>query len=203
MNQWDKFNVKMLEFSSRLQVELKISVEESCELASILEKDILALPKEEMLKFKTEMFVELAERMNELKANENFMDFADVFQGKNGLDPALTRAQVICQLYISFVYLGESCFVKMRKISLSGTALRKCCSYLTDFPVRGVRNSVAHSNWNYTKNCDGLIFHYFKDEARTELATTVFNQLDLEFSSRLAKIVSYVIFQTTRDLAKV
>ncbi len=72
--------------------------------------------------------------------------------------PQLTRAQVIVQNYICFVYLGEACFQVLRREAPTGSTVKRCCRFLTDNPVRAFRNAVAHGNWKYTPEFSGLEF---------------------------------------------
>jgi hypothetical protein len=94
------------------------------------------------------------------------MDFVNQVKVESGNVPPLTRAQVAYQLYVVFVYLGDSCFNQLRKRAVSGSVLKKCCKYLTDGPVRGLRNAVAHSNWRYADDFTGIVFLYFEDEQK-------------------------------------
>jgi len=46
-----------------------------------------------------------------------------------------------------FVYLGDACFVRLRKALPRASATGRCCRYLTDSPIRAFRNAIAHGNW--------------------------------------------------------
>jgi hypothetical protein len=106
---------------------------------------------------------------------------------------------VVCQLYVVFVYLGGACFLRLRKAATTGSTLKKCCVYLTDNPVRGLRNAVAHSNWRYTDDFSGILFHYFEDEQRTKWKEYTVTQLELDFWDKLARVTAYAAFQTISE----
>jgi hypothetical protein len=72
--------------------------------------------------------------------------------------PAVVRAQAVTEIYICFVYLGEACFGVLRKELPSVSVTRKCCKFLSENPVRALRNAIAHSNWQYLPDFSGLEF---------------------------------------------
>jgi len=129
------------------------------------------------------------------------MDFATKIQSTSGTHAVLTRAQVVYQLYTVFVYLGDACFSRLRKVAASGTVLKKCSTYLTDDHVRGLRNAVAHANWRYSDDFSGITFHYFRDQQKTDLVRYTVTQLELDFWDKLARITAYASFQTIHEVA--
>jgi hypothetical protein len=119
------------------------------------------------------------------------MDAAQTVQ----MDPFVARAQVIVQNYICFVYLGDSCFTVLKKHSPEGSATKKCCSFLTDNPVRAFRNSMAHGNWGYTDDGQGLEFWARKGSGPAEpLVRWELSQLNLNFWKDLACCTAYAAF---------
>jgi len=109
--------------------------------------------------------------------------------------PGLTRAQVIAQNYISFVYLGDACFKTIRKCAPTGSVTKRCCRFLTDNPVRAFRNAVAHANWKYKSDFSGLIFWSRKGNDPTEEPSRFeVSQVDLGFWQALARCVAYVAY---------
>ncbi len=129
------------------------------------------------------------------------MDFAHRQQATSGTFAPLTRAQVVCHLYVVFVYLGDACFSRLRKSAATESTLKKCCVYLTDYPVRGLRNAVAHSNWRYTDDFPGILYHSFEDEQRTKRKDYTVTQLELDFWDKLARVTAYAAFQTINEVA--
>jgi hypothetical protein len=198
---WNKFDDIMRKFSPRLREDLGLTPPTSNCLASTIAAEVKALPKEVLCAIRDEDVVGLQRRIEELGAFERFMDFAHRQQATSGTFAPLTRAQVVCQLYVVFVYLGDACFSRLRKSAATGSTLKKCCVYLTDYPVRGLRNAVAHSNWRYTEDFSGILFQYFEDEQRTSRMDYTVTQLELDFWDKLARVTAYAAFQTINEVA--
>jgi hypothetical protein len=189
-------------YSPMLRDELGLTPPASNCLASTIASEVLALPRDILLSIRDEDMVGLQRRVEELVAFEHFMTFASQIQTTSGNYPPLTRAQVVSQLYIVFVYLGDACFSRLRKAAASGSVLKKCCKYLTDYPIRGLRNAVAHSTWHYASDVAGLTFYYFKDEMKTERSQYTVKQLEFDFWDQLARVTAYATFQTIYEATK-
>jgi hypothetical protein len=129
------------------------------------------------------------------------MDFSTHIQSSSSGFAPLTRAQVAYQLYTVFVYLGDSCFTRLRKLAPSGSVLKRCCKYLTDDHVRGLRNAVAHANWRYSDDFSGIDYSYFRDEQKTVTVSYTVKQLELAFWDKLARVTAYASFQTIHEMA--
>lgn len=135
--------------------------------------------------------VPLRDRITELTAFQAFMDYVP----RASTNPALTRAQVITQNYVCFVYLSEACFRALLKESKSGSVTRQCCKFLTNNPVRAFRNAIAHSNWTYAANFDGLIFWARKGSDQNEPLTRFeLSQSELDFWQTLSRGVAYAAY---------
>jgi hypothetical protein len=196
---WNKLDEIMRQFSPRLREDLSLTPPTSNCLASTIAAEVKALPADVLRAIRDEDVVGLRHRTEELVAFERFMDFARQEQAKSGVFPPLTRAQVVCQLYVVFIYLGDACFSRLRKSAATGSALKKCCVYLTDNPVRGLRNAVAHSNWRYTDDFSGILYHYFEDEHKTKWKDYTVTQLELDFWDKVARVTAYAAFQTINE----
>jgi hypothetical protein len=196
LRSWSKLDDIMRKFSPRLRDDLGLTPPASNSLASTIASEVQALPHEVLHAIRDEDIVGLQRRVDELVAFERFMDFVNQVQKQSGIVPPLTRAQVTCQLYTVFVYLGDACFTRLRKSAASGSVLKKCCKYLTDYPVRGLRNAVAHSSWRYADDFTGIVFHYFEDEQKTKRTDYTVTQLELDFWDKLARVTAYAAFQT-------
>jgi hypothetical protein len=119
------------------------------------------------------------------------MDFASTVRGQ----PAVTRAQVIVQNYICFVYLGEATFRALRKVAPTGSVLKRCCQFLTDNPVRAFRNALSHSNWTYRADFRGLVFWARKGSDPTEeMSRFEVDQQELNFWQSLSRAVAYAAY---------
>jgi len=191
----------MRQYSPRLCEDLGVTPQTSNCLASSIATEVKSLPAEVLCAIRDEDIVGLERRLDELVAFELFMNYAHDWQAKSGRFAPLTRAQVVCQLYVAFVYLGDACFTRLRKSAATGSTLKKCCKYLTDNPVRGLRNAVAHSNWRYTEDHTGIRFHYFEDEQMTKGKDYTVKQLELDFWDKLARVTAYAALQTINEVA--
>ena len=108
---WTKLDGIMCQYSSKLRDDLSIPPQASRSLASSIAADVLALPPEVRRRIRDDDTIGLQKRVNELRAFEGFMDLAAELQRTSGSYAPLTRAQVICQLYVVFVYLGDACLL--------------------------------------------------------------------------------------------
>lgn len=196
---WTKLDSIMRQFSPRLRDDLGLTPPASNNLASTIAAEVQALPHDVLRSIRDEDVIGLRQRLDELVAFERFMDFASQVQAKSGSIAPLTRAQVTYQLYIVFVYLGDACFTRLRKSAVSGSVLKRCCKYLTDYPVRGLRNAVAHASWRYADDFTGIVFHYFEDEQKTKRTDYTVTQLELDFWDKLARVTAYAAFQTINE----
>jgi hypothetical protein len=126
-----------------------------------------------------------------LRGFQMFMDIVNSVEP----NPGVIRSQVITQNYICFVYLGDACFKALRKATPSGNVTRKCCQFLTDNPVRALRNSLAHANWTYREDYSGLVFWARKGSDPGEsLARFEADQNDVNFWQALSRCVAYVAY---------
>jgi hypothetical protein len=197
---WDNLDGIMRQFSPRLRDDLGLTPPTSNFLASTIAAEVRRLPPEVLRSIRDEDEIGLQRRIDELVAFESFMTFANEVQITHKNFAPLTRAQVLCQLYTVFVYLGEACFLKLRKSAASGSVLKKCCKYLTDHPVRGLRNAIAHSSWRYADDLGGIVFHFFENEQKTKRIEYNVKQLELEFWDKLARVTAYAAFQTIIEI---
>jgi hypothetical protein len=200
---WDKLDEVMRQYAPKLRDDLRIDFPFSNGLASAIASDVGCMSAESLLGIANNDMVGLSRRIDELVAFEHFMDFSHSWQATRGAWGPLTRAQVVSQLYVVFVYLGDACFARLRSLAPDKSVLKKCCGYLNDFPVRGLRNAVAHANWCYTDDFTGIRFHYHKDEDRTVRADYTVSQLELDFWDKLARVTAYAAFQTIIERLRV
>ncbi len=199
MNDWTILDNQMRSFAPYFRDELKITPPESNALASSLFEEINAIPTTELAPLLSEQYVHPSDRLDELKAFQSFMDILNTAPRHLGL----TRAQVITQNYISFVYLGDACFKTLKKCSPSGSVTKRCCKFLTDNPVRAFRNAIAHANWKYRPDYPGLIFWARKGNDPNEpMAQYEVNQKDCDFWQALSRCVAYVVYTTISDKQK-
>jgi len=178
----------MQQWSTRLRDYLKIHPPESNQLATTIAKEVAALPDDAKEQAKASSQIALAVRLEELLAFQRFMDHLHAVSRPK---PVEVRAQVVYQNYICFVYLGESCFNVLKKRLPSGSTAKKCCTFLTNNPVRALRNAVAHSNWRYLSDFSGLEYWARKGEAKEPMVRFEVSQQDLSFWQALARCTAY------------
>ncbi len=185
-------------FSGRLRTAVGLTGDEAAKVATLVAAEVRFLEPSERAAVFAASPIPLGNRLEELSAFQTFMDMATRVRG----DPALTRAQVIVQNYVCFVYLSEACFFALRKNSKPGSVTRRCCEFLTDNPIRAFRNAIAHSNWSYAPDFAGLVFWARKGSNPGEMLTRFeVSQDDLGFWQALSRGVAYAAY-TSIDAAK-
>jgi len=183
---------QMAQWASKLRDDLKLPSSACNRLASALHGEITQLDAQAILSDIGANRVPIGKRHDELRAFQAFMDFASTMSDK----PEIVRAQVIVQNYVCFVYLGNGLFKALRCRAEQGTVTNRCCKFLTDNPVRAFRNAIAHANWTYTNDFEGIEFWARKgDDPNEELNKFIVPKQDLNFWQMLARCVAYVAIQ--------
>jgi hypothetical protein len=189
---------QMRHWSARLRDDLKIVPPESDSLASTIALEVQGLPFEAKERVREASLIPLEARLDELEAFQKWMDLIQ----RSKPHPAVVRAQVITQLYLCFVYLGEACFGVLRKELPVRSIGRKCCTFLTENPIRALRNAVAHSNWSYLPDFSGLEFWAKKGSDPNEQPSRfVVLQEELTFWQALARCTAYASYLTLSPTA--
>lgn len=124
--------------------------------------------------------VPLRARYDELGAFQRWMDLS-----MDTEDPAVTRARVIVQNYICFVYLPESLFEDLNSGSQPGSVLRRCAAFLTTHRVHAFRNAIAHADWTYSPDFAAIDF-WKRDGSSFNVS-----QQELNFWQTLSRGVAY------------
>ena len=166
-------DLKMREWSHRLRSDVRVSQEASERLATTIYREILALGKIELFDFSDP--ISYAERFNELAL---FLNCMAEYPARK-VNPLLNRAFFTLSNYVCFVYLGDTCFTRLRKALPEGTA-KRCCRYLTDNPIRALRNAVAHGNWRVS---DGVLHFWARrgDDPNEPMSEFRASDADREF----------------------
>jgi hypothetical protein len=189
---WSAMDHQMAFYATELQAELKLSDDSCRKLATTIAAEVRFLPMETKIQIRLASPVPMSVRFEELLAFQRWMDLAH-----KANNPILTRAQVITQNYICFVYLSEACFAVLRKKAPIGSISRRCAKYLTDNPVRSFRNAVAHSNWQYKSDFGGLIYWSRKGDEKDEPLTKFeVDRQKLNFWQSLSRCVAYAMYQS-------
>jgi hypothetical protein len=187
---WKHLDVQIQKFSSFLRDELKLDAEQSNRFATAVSQDLENLKPELKKALKSSSVIPIKDRLDELIAFQGWMDASLKVN-----NPGVTRARVITQNYICFVYLGESCFSILKKNLPSGSPTRKACQFLTDNPIRAFRNAIAHANWKYKADYSGIEFWARKgSDANESMVKWEVNQTALGFWQALSRTVAYVTF---------
>jgi len=188
---WKHLDNQMQAFTARLTNEVKLSPEMAAKLATTISSDVRFLSSEQKQQIRTASPVPLEDRLAELQAFQGWMDQASQIRN----NPFVTRAQVLSQNYICFVYLPEACFRILAKVCSSGSAARKCGQYLSNNPIRAFRNAIAHANWTYRADFGALVYWARKgDNPADPLERFEVEQSDLAFWQSLSRCVAYAAY---------
>ncbi len=172
----------------RLRDDFRIPAADSQHLATAIFNELITLPNlkaqlvDETLSFNV--------RFNELAC---FMNFLAERRSYGPISLLENRAHLILSNYVCFVYLGESCFARLRKLAPSGSTSRKCYQFLTDNPVRAFRNAIAHANWSVS---EGSITYWARkgDNQDEPLTQSEVSDEELKFWFSLALCVAKSTF---------
>ena len=182
---------QLAQFSDQLVARASLNTEEARKVGTSIAAETRFLEPNARSSIFAASPVPLQERINELSALQTFMKTAARIQN----DPSVTRAHVVVQNYISFVYLGEVCFRALLKASQPGSVTRRCCKFLTDNPARAFRNALAHVSWTYKPDFRGLVFWSRKGSDPNEALTRFeVSQSELDFWQMLSKTVGYAAY---------
>ena len=189
----ETLDAQMSAFTAELSTHVGVHTPRSKQLATTVAQDVASLgpdARDDLLSFGN---VTAQDRLDELVCFQAFMDRC---RGESP-DPALSRAQVIVQNYVCFVYLGDSCFKSLKRLLPSGSVGRKCSTFLTNNPVRAFRNAVAHANWRYLPEYRGLEYWARKgsDPNEPSVRWEVSGEA-LFFWQALARSVAYATYLT-------
>jgi hypothetical protein len=182
---------QLARFSRELVTDIHLTEKEASKVATLVASEMRFLDHQSKAQIIGDGPVPIRARLDELRAYQRWTEIAF----RTNADPAIVRAQVITQLYVCFVYLGEACFRVLRSVHQPGSVTRRCCKYLTDNPVRAFRNSIAHSNWLYAEDYSGLIYWARKGSEPDEpLSRFEVSQDQLDFWQSLARGVAYAAY---------
>jgi hypothetical protein len=180
------FDAKLATFSSKLRDDLKISPPESNALASAIRAELRAADIASLPTLAGDSPLALRDRFHEINQLLSWLEQSSSMENQYGQFMALN--------YFCFVYLGQTCFTVLRKELPPQSIARRCCTYLTDNPVRAFRNALAHGNWRLTLDRSAVDFWARKGSDPTEPLTRFrFSEDDLHFSQYLAAATAYAV----------
>jgi hypothetical protein len=178
-------------FSGKLRKAVGLKEGETAKVATLIAAEARFLEPSQRAAIFAASPAPLRNRLEELTAFQAFMDMASRIRG----NPPLTRAQMIVQNYVCFVYLSEACFRALLKNSKAGSVTHRCCKFLTDNPVRAFRNAIAHSNWSYAPDFRSLVFRARKGTDPNESPSRFeVSQGELDFWQKLSRGVAYASY---------
>jgi hypothetical protein len=181
----------MSAYTEDLRNGVKLSDEICGKLATAISADVRFLSGEIKDKIRNASPVPIKNRLEELKAFQGWMEFSNDIKS-----PFITRARVVAQNYICFVYLSEACFAVLRKHAPLQSTVRKCSVFLTDNPIRAFRNAIAHSNWQYNEDCTSLLYWARQGENPDEpLSQFEVDNQTLRFWQSLSRCTAYAIYE--------
>jgi hypothetical protein len=188
---WLYLDTQMQAFSARLTNEVKLTPEMATKLATTIAADVRFLSPEQKAEIRAASPVPLEDRLAELQAFQGWMDQAHTIRN----NPFVTRAQVLSQSYICFVYLPEACFRILAKSCPSGSAAKKCAQFLSNNPVRAFRNAIAHANWTYRADFGAIVYWARKgSDQDAPLERFEVENTDLSFWQSLSRCVAYAAY---------
>ncbi len=184
---------QVYKFQEELTSELGLSQIEAIRVCSTIATEISSLPSKIIKNFIHESVIPLSVRHEELKAFQGWMEISN-----NLKNPFVTRAQLITQNYVCFIYLKDSCFEFLARKMPKSTMTSKCCKFLVSGNVRKFRNGFAHGNWSYLPDFSGIEVWSLQDARipNSSLVQTVVTQEQLNFWQTLARAVAYAIYET-------
>jgi hypothetical protein len=184
---WQSLDQQMAPFAERLKSEVKVPSEAASKLATTIAADVRFLPAEAKAELRASTPVAIKDRLAEVQSFQAWMDVAHTVR-----NPNITRAQVITQNYICFVYLPESLFHVLAKHCPQGSVARKTAQFLSNNPIRAFRNAVAHANWTYRSDFGALVYWARKgSEPNEPLQRFEVEQGELAFWQSLSRCLAY------------
>jgi hypothetical protein len=184
-------NNQMLCWATRLINDLKLNLPEANNISTTISNEVRSLSTDMKKKLVASSPISPKDRLEELVAFQGWMDYAHNI----GNNPFITRAQVITQNYICFVYLGDGLFKALQACLPVPKVTGRICRFLLNNPVRAFRNAIAHSNWRYLSDFSGIEFWSKKgsdpDEQPVRFEVL---QNDLNYWQALARCTAYSAF---------
>lgn len=183
-------------FGKKLKNEVELTTKESLKVATLVAADVRFLPPKVKAEIVAASPVPIAARLEELIVFQNWSELASSITQT----PTVTRAQVIVQNYICFVYLKDACFEILHKRAIHGSVAFRCAGYLSQGSVRDFRNAFSHANWCYKSDFSGLECWVLRDFRRKDGSMRKFevSQQDLNFWQTLSRGVAYATYEQLR-----
>ncbi len=196
MRDWFQIDRQLLPWETKLRDDVGLSSSQASSLASSISREVALLAPSNQDQLRHTSPIPLTSRLEEIKAFQLWMDIA---HGTS--HPAVTRAQVITQNYICFVYLKESWFEMLHQEMTPDTATFLCLTFLLSEPLRRFRNAFAHGNWRYLQDFSGIEFWARAKDLGTQEVRSEVLQLEFDFWQTLSRCTAYASMLTLAEMA--
>jgi hypothetical protein len=183
-------------FRSELEQLVGLTGDESTKVATLCAADVRFLPVQVKDEIRSASLVPIQARLDELAAFQAWNDIALA----SAPHPAVTRAQVVVQNYICFVYLKDACFGVLASHAAASSVASRCAAFLSTGSVRDFRNAFSHANWCYKPDFSGLECWVLADPRNKSGAIRHFevSQHELNFWQALSRGVAYAVYEQLR-----
>lgn len=187
---------QLAKFRDRLCNEVGLTPTEAGKVATLVAAEIRFLPLDAKAEIRAASPVPISARFDELVSFQAWSDFATSVEGQ----PAITRASVVVQNYVCFVYLKDACFEIVAKRAAADSVAYRAATYLSRGAVRDFRNAFSHANWCYNTSYTGLECWVLEDARSRSGAMRHFevSQADLDFWQALSRGVAYATYEQLR-----
>ncbi len=179
-------------FQSELTRFVGLTDDESRKVATLCAADVRFLPVEAKANIISSSLVPIQARLDELVAYQAWNDIALA----SPPHPAVTRARVVVQNYICFVYLKDACFEVLQARAPANSVAMRCAAFLSRGAIRDFRNAFSHANWCYKLDYSGLECWVLADPRSKSGAMRHFDvsQHELNFWQALSRAVAYATY---------
>jgi len=183
-----KLDLQLLEYKSELVDLVGIETDFVEMVATKISSEIKSLNIERLNELKNSSPVDLNDRYEELISFQSMMDFFN----SQKLAPQMVRAQILAQNYICFVYLKDNYFRALENILPFNSVGQRCFKYLLSSDVKNLRNAIAHGNWSYSTDFNGLNYWYTRKNGNENYYQKYFvTEKMYDFWQRLSRVVAY------------
>ena len=192
---FERLDAQLAAFAPRLHDDLGVPPASSGRVASAVASDLRALGPRLVTVLDGDDPVGFSARFEELIAFQSFMDATASLTG----EPAVSRARVIVQNYVCFVYLKEAWLERLARELPSSSVAAMCAVFLTTGRVRAFRNAVSHARWRYSSDFSALEYwDRASADRKAPLQQFRVDQLELGFWQGLTRGVGYVAAELRR-----
>jgi len=183
-------------FKSELQELVGLTGSEATKVATLCAADVQLLPVQVKDEIRSASLVPIQARLDELTAFQAWNDIALATPPH----PAITRAQVVVQNYVCFVYLKDACFGVLASHAAASSVASRCAKFLSTGAVRDFRNAFSHANWCYKPDFSGLECWVLADARNKSGAMRHFevSQHQLDFWQAISRGVAYAVYEQLR-----